>query len=151
MLTAAIPSVVCGMLTWIVVESEPANTIGVCQTENDAVLAAKAAFAKTSVATATVATTTVRKGPVMRVFLSFLIRLRGLQGFPEHVPEAVQIADEVRPPDREVVGRCRRERQSGQEEGIDLRELLGGVEEALPGRILARVLQRVHHRVGGHH
>src|ERR1700730_18759246 len=103
MLTAAIPSVVCGMLTWIVVESEPANTIGVCQTEIDAVLAAKAAFAKTSVATATAATSTVRKCPVMRVFLSVRFRLRGLQGFPEHVPEPVQVANEVRAPDRVVV------------------------------------------------
>jgi predicted aspartyl protease len=71
MFTAAIPSVVCGMLTWIVVESEPANTIGVCQTETDAVFAARAAFAKTSVATAAAATSALRKCPVMRAFLSF--------------------------------------------------------------------------------
>ena len=67
MLTAAIASVVCGTLTWIVVDVEPASTIGVCQTEIVAVLAAKAAFAKTSVATATAATSTVRKCPVIRV------------------------------------------------------------------------------------
>src|SRR6266850_848416 len=125
MLMAAIPSVVCGMLTWIVVESEPANTIGVCQTETDAVLAANAAFAKTSVATATAVTSAVRKCPVMRVFLSFLIRLRGLQGFAEHVPEAVQVTHEVRPADREVVLRRRGESQSGQKKRIRRIQVLG--------------------------
>jgi 3-dehydroquinate dehydratase len=61
------------MVTWIVVESEPANTIGVCQTEMVAVLAAKAAFAKTSVAIAAAPTRVVRKSPVIGVFLSILI------------------------------------------------------------------------------
>ena len=70
MLTAAIPSVVCGTLTWIVVDDEPASTIGVCQTEIEAVLAAKAAFAKTSVAIAAAPTRVVRKSPVIGVFLS---------------------------------------------------------------------------------
>ena len=78
MLTAAIPSVDCGTLKWIVVDCEPANTIGVCQTENVAVLAAMAAFAKPSVATAAAATSTVRKRPVIGGFLSFLITKSGV-------------------------------------------------------------------------
>src|SRR5712691_10551457 len=99
MLMAAIPSVVCGMLTWIVVDCDPASTIGVCQTAIDAVLAANAAFAKTSVASAAAPTNTVRKGRVMGAvpFGSRIGRAasRSLQGFAEHVPEAVQVADEV--------------------------------------------------------
>jgi predicted aspartyl protease len=81
MFTAAIPSVACGTLTWIVVDDEPASTIGVCQTEIDAVLAAKAALAKASVAIATAPTKVVRKGPVIRSF-PFVLIYEVFKGLP---------------------------------------------------------------------
>src|SRR5712692_7795090 len=106
MLIAAIGSFVCGRLTWIVVDCEPFSTIGVCQTAIEPVLAASAAFAKTSVAVPAAATSTMRTGLFMRRPFGGL--LGGLHWLAEHVPEAVQVADEVRLPDREVVRRrCR--------------------------------------------
>src|SRR5712691_66192 len=145
MLIAAIGSFVSGRLTWIVVDCEPFSTIGVCQTAIEPVLAASAAFAKTSVASAAAATSKLRKALMRR---PFGVSLGGLHGLAEYVPEAVQVAHEVRLPDREVVRRRCREPQAGQQEWVGLVQVPGGVQEARAREIAASVLQRVDHRVG---
>src|SRR3981189_855555 len=60
MLAAAIGSVVCGTLMWIVVELDPPSTIGVCQTAIVPVLAARAPPANASIAPIAAAASAVR-------------------------------------------------------------------------------------------
>src|SRR5689334_13559775 len=67
MLTAAIGSVDCGTLTWIVVDAELlASDIGVCHTASVPVFAANAPLARASVATTAATATAARSRLVIR-------------------------------------------------------------------------------------
>src|SRR5262245_54695899 len=128
MLIAAIGSVACGALTWII------DVVPSCDTATDAVLAASAPLANTNIASAAAAT---GRAFIMCCcpFLSYELaslrsgrpRTDGVQprnalgsrkGLPDHVPVALAVLHEIRLADREVVRRRRRDPQAIEQERV---------------------------------
>src|SRR6266853_5316937 len=135
------------MLTWIVVEVDAPRVIGVCQTAMLPVFAASAEPANASVAVAAAAMS-VAWSPVLICGCPFVAgSSRSLQRLAEHIPEAVEVTDEIRLPQREIIRRRRGDRQTGEQERVGLVQMGRGLQQARPRRVLARMLERVDHRI----